>query len=240
MLPLIAITMNQQADFGSTIRYQYYQAIAKAQALPLAIPQLNPDLAYQLPNYIDGLLLAGGNDINPIYFDEAGLYPLIDPEPKRDILEMSLIPAAFAAKLPILAICRGMQALNIALGGTIWQDNAYFSPLCLAHKQGLSSDQFSHSIDIRPSLLADIVQSDTLMINSHHHQSLRKVANPLQAIAFAPDGIIEAVSAKDSEHFCLGLQWHPERLNYAATDAIFKAFSAAAQEYRLAKEKKAL
>jgi len=167
---------------------------------------------------LDGLLLTGGGDLSPATYGEAP-HPTIEPaEPGRDDFELGLVALARKRGLPILAICRGVQVLNVAYGGTLVQDIPSQVPGALAHKLEVPPHQafeFAHEIWIdKDTRLAQLMRerlsdADACQVNSRHHQAIRQLAPGLIASATAPDGVIEAVE-DPSAAFCLGVQWHPE------------------------------
>jgi putative glutamine amidotransferase len=166
---------------------------------------------------LDGLLLTGGDDVAPVRYGEAAHSAVTEAEPGRDEFELALVTAARAQKLPIFAICRGIQVLNVACGGTLVQDIPSQVPGALAHSLPVPPNQsysLAHEIWIdKDSLLSrlmrDRLADDTCEVNSRHHQAVKDVAPGFKISATAPDGIVEAIE-DPSAKFCLGVQWHPE------------------------------
>jgi len=166
---------------------------------------------------LDGLLLTGGDDVAPVRYGEAAHSTVTEAEPGRDEFELALVTAARAQKLPIFAICRGIQVLNVACGGTLVQDIPSQVPGALAHSLPVPPNQsysLAHEIWIdKDSLLSrlmrDRLADDTCEVNSRHHQAVKDVAPGFKISATAPDGIVEAIE-DPSAKFCLGVQWHPE------------------------------
>jgi putative glutamine amidotransferase len=185
-----------------------------------------------------GLLMTGGDDIHPRWWDPAEpVHPEADPDGDRDDLEIPLIRRAWDLRLPILGICRGEQALNVALGGSLIQDlPSRFGLKPDFHRRG-SSDrpELAHPIELEPtSRLARLLGVTEVEVNSRHHQAVLRVAPPLRAVAWHRNpmpGIIEAIEAVDPERWVLGVQWHPENLvgldggTGAAARAIFQGFA---------------
>ena len=169
--------------------------------------------ASQVLSLLDGLLLAGGDDIDPAYYDEKTLPECGLITPIRDIWEMPLCQEALHRHLPLLGICRGFQVLNVALGGSLVQDlpsQRPDSPIC--HQQTQPPEVATHPVRVdAQSRFARIIGAESLMTNSHHHQAVKQLAPGLMATAWAQDGIIEGVEKID-EPFCVAVQWHPERL----------------------------
>jgi len=166
---------------------------------------------------LDGLLLTGGDDVAPVRYGETAHSAVQEAEPGRDEFELALVTAARAQKLPIFAICRGIQVLNVACGGTLVQDIPSQVPGALAHSLPVPPNQsysLAHEVWIdKDSLLSrlmrDRLADDTCEVNSRHHQAVKDVAPGFKVSATAPDGIVEAIE-DPSTLFCLGVQWHPE------------------------------
>jgi putative glutamine amidotransferase len=165
-----------------------------------------------------GLLLTGGDDVAPSRYGESAHEAIVEVAPERDAFEIALVQAARRAGLPILAICRGIQVLNVAFGGTLVQDIPSQIHGALDHKLTVpphKSFDYAHEVWVDTnSLLARLMQerlagSDSCEVNSRHHQAVKEVATGFKVVATAPDGIIEAIEAP-SAGFCLGVQWHPE------------------------------
>jgi putative glutamine amidotransferase len=167
---------------------------------------------------LDGLLLTGGDDVAPSRYGEAAHASTVVAEPGRDDFEIALVRSARARQLPIFAICRGVQVLNVACGGTLVQDIPSQVPGALQHVLAVPPHQsfsLAHEIWIeKDSLLSRLMrerlnEADTCEVNSRHHQAVNAVAAGFRVVATAPDGVIEAIE-DPGERFCLGVQWHPE------------------------------
>ena len=166
---------------------------------------------------IDGLLLTGGHDVAPARYGEAPHPTVVEAEPGRDGFEFALIAAARAQSLPIFAICRGVQVLNVACGGTLVQDIPSELAGALPHSLDCPPNQpytLAHEVWIdKGSLLSTLMRErladDTCVVNSRHHQAVKGIATGFHASATAPDGVIEAIE-DPAARFCLGVQWHPE------------------------------
>lgn len=224
MKPLIGISMNY-SDKKYVINEPYVKAIVEAGGIPYCIPFGIEEDAEQIIDLLDGLLLTGGVDIHPHYFGE-------EPHPKlgkviqaRDYNEMILIQAALKKKLPVFAICRGIQILNVALGGSLYQDiEAQYCTEPLLHKQNAARYETAHFIKIdKQSKLFEIVQSEKIAVNSLHHQAVKDVASSLKITAVSSDGIVEAAEMKDYP-FCIAVQWHPEEMATAGDDCSKRLF----------------
>jgi len=168
------------------------------------------------------LLLSGGEDVDPSHYREKPSTDTLKVSDERDRFELPLVRAFWNQKRPILAVCRGLQTLNVALGGTLYQDLAQF-PHALEHRRDGNKYARTHAVRIMPdSQLANILGTDEFTVNTSHHQMIKDIAEGLRAVAWsAPDGIIEAVEPAD-ERPVLAVQWHPEMMDDAATDRLFK------------------
>jgi putative glutamine amidotransferase len=185
---------------------------------------------------ISGLLLTGGGDVHPQLFGEAPHETFVPAEPGRDEHEIALVTAAIEAGLPIFAICRGLQIMNVACGGSLVQDIPASIPGAVTHQVAMPKSAIAHEVWInRESLLWTILEErlegeDTCSVNSRHHQSVKTVAPGFVVSATAPDGVIEAIERPDRA-FCMGVQWHPE--NFWRTGEfreLFEGFLRAASE----------
>jgi putative glutamine amidotransferase len=220
----------------------YLDAIRLAGGVPVILPPvMGRDEIIETLAHLDGVLFTGGKDVDPMRYGEALLNTKVAPEPERDAFELPLAAEAVERNFPVLAICRGMQVLNVALGGTLWQDIPDQLSDTLPHFQKAPREETTHRVDVRrDSLLADLVSrknGDSVGANSFHHQAARVIASRLVPVAHAPDGIVEAVEAPERD-FVLGIQWHPEHL--AATRAehreLFEGLVRAAQRYRSSRD----
>jgi putative glutamine amidotransferase len=194
---------------------KYLKALEAAGAIPLVVPPLAPELAVLLLDRVDGICLSGGPDLDPRSYGK-DLDPATGPvESALDEFELALTRAADAQGLPILAICRGMQLLNVARGGTLHQ-----------HLPDLVSGEIDHTH------VAQVLRIDRAEVNSFHHQAVDRLGEGLVVSGRAPDGTIEAIEAIDRD-FVLGVQWHAESLT-ARTEqaALFRAFVVAARDRR--------
>jgi putative glutamine amidotransferase len=187
----------------------YAEAISKLGGIPLFVPNLAADLAQDYLSHCDGLLLSGGADFDPALFAQDPHPDLGMVEESRDQFELALYHAAKAKSLPILGICRGIQAINIAEGGSLHQHLPALGHK-LQHNQKNLDGSLSHLVKLEPSShLAASFGKETVRTNSYHHQAIDKLGNALKAVAWTSDGIIEAVEGT-AHNFVLGVQWHPE------------------------------
>ena len=228
--PKIGITAHVNKDSNSTsITTNYMDAIYACGGFPLLLPILNDDQLWQeAAQELDGFLFSGGADVNPRLYGEE-IYPFCaEILPTRDEMELTLLRAVLPTRKPILGICRGIQLLNVGMGGTLYQD-IYEQPaqsFPQQHSQKLPHHLPSHDVMVeKDSLLYQIVRMEKLPVNSLHHQAIKDCAPCLRATAKTASGIIEAVEKKDHPFF-LGLQWHPERMWHADISAmvVFDAF----------------
>jgi putative glutamine amidotransferase len=218
--PLIGLTSSRDKIKGSPayrfgVAKSYTRAVIRAGGIPLIIPPNLPgeSLLTILP-HLGGILFTGGGDVHPRHYggENSDLVNHVDEE--RDRVEIALVREAFQADIPFMGICRGLQMINVALGGTLYEDISTFNADALQHQQSGEHprDFLAHPVEILSnSRLAGILGSRSLDVNSLHHQGIRQLSPQLIATAWAPDGIIEAVEAP-GHRFVLAVQWHPESL----------------------------
>ena len=232
--PIVAVTSTTQVIHGVLrvrVNDAYVRALEGAGLVPLIVPPLgDPAMAGRVLEAVDGLVLTGGEDVEPVHYGADPHQKLGEVNARRDASELALAAAARARRLPTLAICRGVQVLNVALGGTLVQDIP--SELSVGghdgHADGEHRDSRVHRIDVAAgSLLAAALGATSLDVNSFHHQAIDRLGAPLRITARAPDGVIEGVEADDA-WWAVGVQWHPEEL--AASEepwdrALFAAFA---------------
>jgi putative glutamine amidotransferase len=212
------------------LNHAYSEAIMGAGAVPVLIPNLEA-AAEDLLNRLDGLLFSGGYDLCPGLYGEDVLNGTVEIDERRDRAEMPTLRAALSGNLPILAICRGVQTLNVALGGSLYQDIPTQRPSEICHRQEAPRREATHTIAIEEgSRLAEAVGDTQMAVNSFHHQALKQIGKGLSVVAVAPDGVIEAVEGPQGR-FLLGVQFHPEEMVgvSAQARAIFAAFVDAAR-----------
>ena len=225
--PVIGITASidhRPPAYGETysLTRQYAEGVLQADGVPLIVPHnLGQDALRAVLDRLDGVLLSGGGDIDPALFGEEAHPATCEIEPDRDRIELMLARWVVERDKPFLAICRGIQALNVALGGSLVQDIPSQVPAALPHSFDRATtprDYLAHPVKIDPdSQLARVMRLDVAHTNSWHHQSIKQTAANLRVTAVAPDGVIEAVEVP-ARRFAIGVQWHPEWLFEARTE----------------------
>ena len=209
--PMIGLTGNYN-DSNCTLAEGYYQSILQAGGIPVIIPPYDDaDLLAQTLDQLDGILLTGGGDINPLFLGEEPIRELHGINPRRDRQELLLTRLAADRQLPILGICRGVQVMNAAFEGALYQDiHVQMEGTRIKHSQELDRSYASHTVQIAPdTLLYSLFQTETLAVNSFHHQAIQAPAPGFRVCAQAPDGVIEAIESTEFKSM-LGVQWHPE------------------------------
>jgi len=231
--PIIGLTPQYDYDRNRIwIGPNYLDAVRAAGGVPILLPlNVNKEELAVAANVCDGFLFTGGPDISPFRFQEETIQQCGVVVPERDNMEEDLFTISMESDKPILGICRGIQVLNVFLGGTLYQDipTQLDSPFNLAHTQKSGNSVLSHSVKIESnSLLHQIIPKEYLQVNSFHHQAIKELAPSLVIAATAPDSIIEAVYFPEKTFF-LGVEWHPEHLFRSNEDAlnIFKSFVSA-------------
>ena len=238
--PRIGISANRR-DGLSCISEMYVQAVLKGGGAPVLIPAITDiEALTSIINGLDGLVLSGGADINPLFMQEEPIPQLQDVDPFRDEYDLILIRLASNYQLPIMGICRGHQILNVAFGGNIYQDiHSQHDFKLLKHSQSLPREIASHSVRLTEgtSKLRTMVDGeDTLLVNSIHHQAVKEVAPEFIATATAPDGINEAMEHPEREIF--SIQWHPEAMASNDDEQMLKLFRYQVEAARLFKAAK--
>ncbi len=236
-IPIIGITTTRETNPAGSpairLSEAYVQAVAQAGAAPVMIPLGLPEESYPaILARLDAVLFSGGGDVHPSVYHSQD-HPLVDGVDRdRDRVELQLFQELSSSGKPFLGICRGIQMINIALGGTIYEDILDQHPGAMKHAYGQEQprDYLAHRVKIsKDSRLAGILEGDEVPVNSLHHQGIRELAPGLAATAFAPDGIVEGVEMKDYP-FGLAVQWHPECLpDHEAMRRLFRSFVQAAR-----------
>ena len=215
---------------------RYFYAATAFGAVPWMIPLLDDDEATLREIYLrlDGVLIPGGVDMAPETFGETPHARLGRTDPARDFVELTLTTWCIADRKPLLGLCRGAQVINVALGGTLYQDIEAQCPAAIKHDYfptaGFSRDYLAHTVELAAgSRLAQVAEGRSLQVNSMHHQGIRTLAQGLVPTAVAPDGLVEAVESPNGQ-FLVAVQWHPESLieHDPATRRLFTSFVEAA------------
>lgn len=207
------------------INNSYVKATIRSNAIPIILPISEEENAKQLVSSINGLILSGGNDVSPQIYNEEPIHPLRDINPKRDSFEMALLKEAILQGKPVLAICRGFQLLNVAYGGTLYQDVSCNSKFTIQHFQQSDPVFCIHNVETQKGSFINSVLGEKVMVNSIHHQMIKEVSPEFNVTAWSKDGVIEAIEKKDGS-FVVGIQWHPEILSKNDKDMqnIFNVF----------------
>ncbi len=240
--PVIGITGNF-GEKGCELAEGYFESVLKAGATPLIIPPFEDKEALaNILNNVDGILLSGGGDLNPLFVGEEPIPQLHGVNYKRDWAELLLIRLAYDRQIPMLGICRGIQMLSVALGGSIWQDIYSQQPekKLMGHDQQLDRRYASHTVQATEdsTLFRTLFGTEPLTVNSFHHQAVKETGSHLRVCATAPDGTIEAVESTEYKSI-LGVQWHPECFILRQDDCmmpLFRWLTEEASSFRKAKE----
>ena len=234
--PLVGVTTSitvGQTPERAYVNSAYLHAVQQAGGVPVLLPpQLSKSSLERLVRGLDALLLTGGGDLDPAGFGEAPHPTLYEVAPSRDALETQVTHMALEKRMPLLAICRGIQVLNVALGGTLHQDVATDPGTEIQHSQKEGRDQTTHKVSVTPrSRLARVLDADDVEVNSFHHQVIKSLGRGLVPVAWAPDRLIEGVELDDDTRWVLGVQWHPEHLvgNSEPARRLFSALVSAAR-----------
>jgi len=237
--PLIGISANYR-EGNSCIENSYALSILQAGGLPVLIPVFTDIKALQaLVSRLDGLLLSGGGDINPLYAGEEPLPPLQEVDAYRDQYDLTLVRLAANQQIPIFGICRGHQILNLAFGGKNYQDIYSQREIpTLKHSQTIGREHGSHTVRLLPdTTLAHLLQKESLVVNSFHHQAVQEVAPGFTVSALSPDGIVEAMEGMPGRRV-FSVQWHPEKMTLRPDEDMQHLFSFFIQEATLFQQAK--
>ena len=220
MFPIIGIAGNHRFNELDTenliLTYTpdgFVKGLQKSNSIPVVIPVSEPELAHHYISRVDGLLLAGGQDVSPLLFGEEPNLKLGRTYPLRDVFELALIEEAYKQKKPILAICRGLQILNIAFGGTLFQDiESQYEKNTVLHPLKTMPSYPTHSIQIANGSELSKILGTQASVNSYHHQAVRTLSPKFTPVAWSSDGIIEAFESHEDGQSMLAVQWHPETM----------------------------
>lgn len=211
--PIIGITSSYIENKHQRVNDTYIQAVIRAGGIPVILPTGTEANIERFIQTFDGFIFTGGGDVDPTLFGEEPHVDLGDIEPARDQFEIPFAKAVLASNKPLLGICRGMQVLNVACKGTLYQDiYAQRKETTIQHSQKAPIDYASHFVALtKGSLIEKVIGDEKIKVNSFHHQAVKDIQAPLQVSGRANDGIIEAIESK-THPFVVGVQWHPEAL----------------------------
>lgn len=238
--PVIGITTSHNMEEKTyCLKYSYAESIARAGGLPVLLPAdeaVGREAKYA--QAVDGILFAGGGDIHPAYFKEEPLegFEMGEIQPQRDSFEIRLYREAERRRLPMLGICRGIQVMAAAAGGSIYQDidTGIKRAQRIRHMQKAPDWCETHLVRLdADSMLGKIYRAEQIMTNSFHHQAVRQTPEQFRVNAWSADGVIEGMESLELP-FCIGVQWHPERTSDRdeGTAELFRAFVRAASGYQ--------
>ncbi|WP_028044379.1 gamma-glutamyl-gamma-aminobutyrate hydrolase family protein [Candidatus Stoquefichus massiliensis] len=212
MKAIIGITCSERMIDGRYEQYvqqDYVEAVENAGGIPvlLSVTKKNDMITEQIQR-IDGLLVTGGQDVNPMFYKENWSYDQGPSDSYRDQYEIELIKQCADRRIPILGICRGQQIINVAFGGTLYQDNRYANEYVFQHEQKERREYPTHIIRIKKDSFLFPIFGDKAYVNSFHHQSIKKIADEFRVVARSEDSIVEAIQHNILN--ILGVQFHPE------------------------------
>lgn len=218
MRPIIGITGNltyvHEEGFDpfeiSYTPHAYTEVIQAVGGIPIVFPLTQGSHIEEQLELVDALLFTGGQDVNPFHYQEQPGLLLGGTSPLRDAREIELLHAALKMKKPVLGVCRGLQLINVALGGSLYQDLSEIPNLSIQHVQKTPPEYTAHAVNVKSdSALAQIMTSGDY-VNTIHHQAIKTLGKGLEVSAWSPDNVIEAFESRDDDHSIVGVQWHPE------------------------------
>lgn len=217
MKPRIAIPADTLAEATNIINERnaafapkpIIEAVVKSGGVPVILPSVNPDLVKHYLPLFDGVIFAGGSDVDPTFYGQEPRQQLGTTNRKRDLFEDELLKQAYKSGKAIMGICRGMQLINVSLGGTLYQDLSENPEATIKHSQAAAGNLPSHHASVEPSSRLVKLVGERTFVNSRHHQALNDIAPDLKVTAKADDGVPEAVESIDNDQI-LAVQWHPE------------------------------
>jgi putative glutamine amidotransferase len=213
----------------------YIHGVSLAGGIPMVLPPITDDAVVEdMARNLDGIVLGGGSDIDPAHYGEEPVAEIETIIPERDLFELALLDQALALDIPVFGICRGMQLLNVKLGGTLYQDIAtQHEQARLRHSQTAPRWHPTHSVEVdEGSALAGITGAGRVPVNSYHHQAVKDLADGLRVVARSSDGVVEALETRDmAARWVLGVQWHAEAMHsHRQHLALFRALVEVAEE----------
>lgn len=212
----------------------FVDGLQEAGALPVIFPISNEDNARQYVQSVDAILLGGGQDVSPLLYGEEPHLKLQATSPVRDHFEMAVIKEAWKERKPILAICRGLQLMNVAFGGTLYQDVSLYPELSVQHVQQSAPATAVHSVDIDTNSWLGNLYGEIENVNSYHHQAIKELADPFKPVAWSKDKLVEAFESANDSRITIGLQWHPEWMLHHNSEAqrLFNAYVETVKEWK--------
>jgi putative glutamine amidotransferase len=250
MAPIIGITCSMEYDDEKRkyptayafdyLKRNYYEAIERAGGIPIILPNTKrTENAESILERADGLLISGGNDVDPQYYGEKHEARNLEITLERDHFEIALVKAAMKKAIPILGICRGMQLLNVVFGGNLYQDFTFNNRFLDHTLEGSTVYKKKHPVIIREdSKLFEIIRMKKITVNTSHHQIIKTVGKGLVATAWSEkDKVIETIES-DDKHYLLGIQWHPELMQDECSNALFDSLIQAAIDHRIKNKSK--
>ena len=222
------------------LKRNYYGAIEKSGGIPIALlNSTRTDNVEYILELVDGLLISGGNDVDPLFYGEKREAENLEITPERDHFEIALVRMAMKREVPILGICRGMQLLNVVFGGNLYQDFTFDNRFLDHTLEGLTVYKKKHPVIIQEgSRLFNIIRSKRILVNTSHHQIVKKTGRKLIPTAWSEeDRAIEAIESVD-DHYLLGIQWHPELMQDGSSKALFDSLVQTAIDHKIKNKSK--
>lgn len=237
--PVIGLSSTMGGGTSASVSLTYIKSVIRAGGIPIVLPiTSNPEVISGMLERVDGIIMTGGEDIDPLkWYGEEPVRALGEVAPERDAFDIALIRMAVTKGLPVLGICRGHQIMNVAFGGTLYQDiNSQVKGIYVKHNQSAPSYYGTHSIIIdKGSLLNKLISLDSVAVNSFHHQAVKDVAPGFKVTSRSKDGIVESIekiTAKGEVPKVIGVQFHPEAFTANGYDTFLSIFKNLVEQAR--------
>lgn len=237
--PVIGISSTMGGGTSASVQLTYIKSVIKAGGIPIVLPVTSdPELLSGMLERVDGIIMTGGEDIDPLkWYGEEPLRALGEVAPERDAFDIALVRLAVSKGLPVLGICRGHQLINVAFGGTLYQDiNSQVKEIYVKHNQSAPTYYGTHSIIIeKGSLLNKLIGLDSIAVNSFHHQAVKDVAPGFKITSRSKDGIVESIekiTSKGDAPKIFGVQFHPEAFTANNNNTFFSIFKYLVEQAR--------